>query len=152
MVVHDSREAVFREGRAAGGEEGAALAGGEDFFGDFEVKRVGDALPDLLGAARGVVLEALEVEDEDGWEGFDEDLLGGGGAAAGGVEIAGDGFGPGEVFEGVGDGVDLGSANVELEGFVGFQGDGVFEAWDAEFGTEFASEDFGNGCRNGWRA
>ncbi|KAF2839099.1 hypothetical protein M501DRAFT_1011033 [Patellaria atrata CBS 101060] len=97
------------------GLEGLSRAFGrrEDFFRDLEVEGVIDVFPYLLHAALVIVLEALEMEDQDGRDGLDEDLFGGCDvAAAGGAEVAVEGLAVCKPFERVGDVVHVRGTDV----------------------------------------
>lgn len=86
------------------------------------------------------------MEDQNGGQGFDEDLFGGCYfGASRRVEVALHAFGAGEAFEGIDDVGDLGGTDVELERLIGFKRYGIFVAGDFPFGAEFAAEDFGDG-------
>lgn len=142
MVIYDAEQTVLRQ--AARLQTGSFMLR-EDLLWYREIERVTYFLPDLLSTTHVVVLEAFEMDDQDGGQGLNEDLLCRVRSwTSRGVEVAMNRFWLCQMLESVDDIVDVWCADVELQGLVGFVSQRWLLARDSKFGTKLTSEHLGD--------
>src|SRR5271156_5604856 len=107
----------------------------EDLLRDFQFERISHLLPDLLRTFRDtVVVKALEMEYQNGWQCLYKDLFGGSCLLpTRGVKIAMHALRLGKILQCVDDVIDVWCTNVELQGLVGFQRDRIFAPCNLQF-------------------
>lgn len=146
-VMIDNRDETILEKIGILSMSSVALLPRDDLAGNFELQGISDLLPNLDGTmAFSIELEAFKMQNEDWRQRLDEHLLGSLCVLAmGRIEISVNRLWASKTPQSVNNVTNLGSTNIELKGLIGLQGNGAFEARNAEFRTELTTEDPSNG-------